>query len=208
MEYSRADRALAGVGLLSFRTAVFHIRAPRTLMASFMPFSLASNYLHYFGQANPPGDTFPIGVFLRKFFNHGEYKATARDAESNKKGTREGSRVCACVQDAIDSRVQLRARSFIRLFTGHVFKGTPFVSSSSCARVSLHPGRTRYISVPTFMTFRRGCGFTFNCERDSSRTAGYRLSQNESTRIPGNRNLAISILKLATCAVGLPGMLR
>jgi len=99
MEYSRADRALAGVGLLSFRTALFHIRAPRTLMASFTPFSLPSNYFALLRASKSPGDTFPIGVFLRKFFNHGEYKATASDAESNKKGTRERRlarvRVCA-----------------------------------------------------------------------------------------------------------------
>lgn len=36
--------------------------------------------------------------------------------------------------------------------------------------------RARYASVPGFMSFCRGCGFAFNCERDSLQPVRYQLA--------------------------------
>jgi len=50
-----------------------------------------------------------------------------------------------------------------------------------------HRGRSymRYVSVPAFMSSRRGRGFAFNCERDSSQPEGasalFKMRMSEST---------------------------
>jgi len=82
------------------------------------------------------------------------------------------------VPDAIDysrsSRRVVRARfvpSYDYLQVTYLKGQTPH----ECA-VSLHRGRTRYVSVPAFMSFRRSCGFAFNCERDSSQPERYQLA--------------------------------
>lgn len=64
---------------------------------------------------------------------------------------------------------------------------------------SLHRGRrtyTRYVSVQVFMCPRRGCGFAFNCERDSSQPAKYRLVLSRiKTSQEGEREREIYILQ-------------
>lgn len=139
------------------------------------------SFVYYFDKYFPQ-DTFPIGIVL-KIFNQEKYKTRGRDRGCNKRRRKNRRNSCVCVHATWRRHIHIYKRdrlerhiwepvacvlcSFIQLFTGHVFRRTPrechYVVAS---KASVHAIR----SHPDLHEFPRGCGFAFNCERDSSQS--------------------------------------